>query len=184
MFVCSLLTCVFAHAQTAKQRLKEKEGADKLSSMHAREAHALESLHDLEGRVAELAKGQDSKAKRMAILEVRLAEAERQALNLKEENARLCEDNESLSAFGAKQKKEIDELKHLVSAQRQDIREALALIACGDLGAPRAKAEVGGRTAEQELRLEDDESSGELEAIERAVTDLDFELNSISKCLA
>ena len=116
MFVCSLLTCVFAHAQTAKQRLKEKEGADKLSSMHAREAHALESLHDLEGRVAELAKGQDSKAKRMAILEVRLAEAERQALNLKEENARLCEDNESLSAFGAKQKKEIDELKHLVSA--------------------------------------------------------------------
>ena len=166
-----------------KLEMREKAEEDQISSAHAREASTLKTLRDLETQMSELVARKEEDGSAVATLTTQVMEAQERLMASEEENAQLCQDNENLSAFGAKQRKEMEELKQILALQKRDIRAALAVMTSF-----RSRARVAGweDDAEEEPPLAQvmgEESSSTLEAIEQEMTDLDLELSKLQSNL-
>ncbi len=136
--------------------------------------------------MAELSAIGESKQKHVAVLKGQVLDLERQVAALGERNDELYGENESLSAFGVKQKGDIDDLKDALLAQKRDIRSALAMLLppADPLWGLRG---VGGDAADSEGGEDDrddgEESSSTLDRIEQEMAQLDGDLLALQKAI-
>lgn len=184
--LCSLpLFDTDSNATRSLQNLKEEREADQIASARAREAATLKSLQHLESEVEVFSSSKASYEKQVTVLKAEAADMAKEVSSLREENTQLYRDHENLSAFGVKQKNEIDELKHLLSMQKKDIRAALAMLLSFKKGDSRADMKKplhsGEGTSDFGTSEGEEESSHVLDTIEQEMAELDQELSILQK---
>ena len=145
----------------------------------------MKSLQHLESEVEVFSSSKASYEKQVTVLKAEAEDMAKEVSSLREENTQLYRDHENLSAFGVKQKNEIDELKHLLSMQKKDIRAALAMLLSFKKGDSRADMKKpfhsGEGTSDFGTSEGEEESSHVLDTIEQEMAELDQELSILQK---